>query len=183
VNVGALKALLSTLQASSFLSGVNVLFGEEELDDESKGTPKVVIVPDGGQWESPGYIKGVDPETVNIWETKEECEVYCIAFSATPNAQPIDHADEVESLRQLVLAAFQDQRNQANADGSSAPGIYWKPLSGRWEKRQNALNRMGRAYVFRMLADISVPMPAPSGQVTVTSETINQTITSPQHVS
>jgi hypothetical protein len=182
MSVGALKTLMTSLQGSAFLAGVNVLFGEEEIDDESSAPPKVVLVPVGGPWESPGYVAGIDPETMNIWETKENCDVYCIAFSTTTNAQPIDHADAVETLRQQVLSAFQDQRNTAATDGSNQPGLYWKPISGRWELRQNALVRYGRSYVFSVMADISVPMSPPTNQATITSEQISATVTTPQHV-
>jgi hypothetical protein len=81
-----------------------------------------------------------------------------------------------------VLSAFQDQRNTAATDGSNQPGLYWKPISGRWELRQNALVRYGRSYVFSVMADISVPMSPPTNQATITSEQISATVTTPQHV-
>jgi hypothetical protein len=183
MSVGALKTLVTQLAASAFMTGVAVSFGEEMIQAQDQPTPCVVVVPRGGPWEGPGYIYGQDPATENTWSTREAIDVWLWAFSTSVNAVAIDHADEVETLRQKVLSAFQDQRNQANTDGSSAPGLWWKPVSGHWEPLANAVNRYGRAYVLTVVAEIAVPMSLPSGIATIGTETINSTITNGQHVS
>lgn len=183
MSVGALKTLVTSLQASSFLGGVSVAFGEEMIAAQEMPLPFVVIVPKGGPWEEPGYIAGLDPSVENVWSTREEADIYMWAYSSATNAQPVDHADAVETLRQQVLSALQDQRNQANTDGSNAPGLYWKPTDGHWELMQNALSRYGRGYVLSVMTEIAVPcLPQLTNIATVTSETVNSQLTGSQHV-
>jgi hypothetical protein len=179
------RTLSQTLAATSFLTGVAVSFGEEMIQAQDQATPCIVLVPIGGPYmDGPGYIAGLDPAVENVWSTRETIDVWCWAFSTSPSATAIDHADETLELRRKVLSAFQDQRNQAATDGSNLPGLYWKPVNGRWERLGDAVNRYGRAYVLTVMAEIAIPMADPPGiQIaTITSEQINNSVTGGQHV-
>lgn len=172
---GPLKTLVSMLQASVYLTGVDVRFGEEEIDDLTLVLPSVVIVPNGGpftQWA--GYSKGFDPDTEALWGTIESIDVKCWARSSSPTATPIDHADAVESLIPLVLSAFQDQRmNQGFVAGG---GLYYKPINGRWELMKNSLVRFGRGFTLTFSVEKTYAM-APPPSVTNPSLTLTATIT------
>lgn len=173
---GALKTLLTMLSESSYLSGVSILFGEENISARDAAYPMIVLVPRGGPIEPIGYKKDNDPYDDMSWCVSEEVDVYCIAFSSTPNAQPIDHADAVEDLIAKVLGAFQDQRvvYDGNLDTENG-GLWYKTLRGRWETMQNASKRYGRTYVVTVLVEKTITATAPT-EATVSSLTINETI-------
>lgn len=180
---GALKTLFTTLQASPFLAGVALGFGEELIGTTDLPTPCVIVAPVGGPWDAPGYVAGIDPQTENVWKTDEAVDLHMWAHSPSPTAQAIDHANEAELLRQKMLSALQDQRNQATSSGANATGLYWKPVNGRWLPMGNSVNRYGRAYVLTVIAEISVPMDPPTaGEATITAVNTNNSITSSQYV-
>lgn len=169
MSVGVLSTLLSTLQASPILTGagVSVAFGEEMINAEDVTIPKVVLVPGAGSYgPDPGYYLNADVNVDWIWGLKESIDLYLVAYATTVGAQPIDHADAVESLRQLVLQAIKSQADS---------GLKWTPVSGRWVTDANAVVRYGRAYVLTVQVDIAIPDVTPT-EVTVTSLTLNQTI-------
>lgn len=172
---GALKSLVATLTASAFLSGVSVLFGEENIDADIAALPAIVVVPKGGPWQSPGYAQGLDPSVEYIADTDESIDVYMRSFCSDADALAIDHADAVETLRQLVICAFADQRNQQNSDGSSAIGLLWRPTVGHWEMAGNQIDRFGRMYVMTFITTIAVPTMSPQ-LATVKSVTYNNAI-------
>lgn len=174
---GALKTLMGALTASAFMTGVSLVYGEEEIAAQDQALPMVVVVPRGGQIDNqPGYSQGIDPTTEMLWGISESVDLYLWAWSSLPNAQPIDHTDATETLRQLVLSALQDQRVQFDSQGNISNGLAFKALSQRWETMQGALNRYGRALVLTVIAEITVPMATPPN-AQVTSETINYTVT------
>lgn len=172
---GALKTLVTMLQASTFLtaSSVSVVFGEEEVNDQSKALPMVAVVPKGGPIVDSGYAQGTDPSVEMVWATKEQIELYLWAYSTASNATAIDHADAVEALRLLVLSAMQDQRY--NQDGNDGGGLAYEAKGGRWELMQGAFNRYGRAYVMTVEVEIPIPMTQ-AVNATITSLTLTQTI-------
>lgn len=168
--------LVRVLKASAFLSGVSVAFGEEMIAAQDQPLPYIVLVPRGGAVDGSGYVDGLDSQVENCWSNHETLDVYMWAVSTDPQAQlPENHADAIWDLSQKVLSAFQDQRNQANADGSNAPGLYWKPTSARWETMANAAIRFGRARVLTIEAEVSIPMAAPV-EATITTVTQSDTI-------
>lgn len=173
---GALKTLFGALQASSFMTGVPLVFGDEEINTQRNKLPCVVMVPRGGSYVEPGYALALDPAVETIWETAETVEFWIWSASTdTSNQAAIDHVDAIESTRQLVLSALRDQRAQYTDVASVAYGLQYKVLSGRWETMANAISRYGRAYVLTVTIPISIPMAAPQ-QATVTSITVNESI-------
>jgi KaiC/GvpD/RAD55 family RecA-like ATPase len=111
-----------------------------------------------------------------LWGVHENVDLYCFGFDIDPNAQPIDHADAVESLRQLVLSALRDQQAQYSDVNSVAHGLSWRPVSQRWETVKNALTRYGRALVITVAVEVTVPMAQPQ-EATITSYQLSQTLT------
>lgn len=172
---GPLKTLVTMLKQSAYLSGVSVVFGEEEVSDQSQNLPMVVIVPNGGPFAMwAGYSKDFDPDVEALWGTIETIDLKLWAYSQTANAQPIDHADAIEALIPLVLSAFQDQRmNQGFVPGG---GLYYKPINGRWEQMQGAVNRYGRSFVLTFQVEKTYAM-APPPQVLNPTLTLTATIT------
>ena len=174
---GAIKTLYQMLASSSFLSGVSLVYGEEQINGRDYTYPAVVMVPTRGDINNqPGYIKDLDPSVEMVWGITETIDLYLVAFSSLPNAQPIDHADAVETLRQQVLSALQDQRAQFTDVVNVSYGLYYKANSERWDMYQNAQKRYGRSLVLTVTAEISVPMATPAS-ATITSETISVTVT------
>ena len=65
---------------------------------------------------------------------------------------------------------------QPDAAGNpTVGGLWFKPVSERWELMQNAVNRFGRALVISTMAEISI-VSAPPPDATVTSESISYTV-------
>lgn len=173
-NIGSVKTLV--LMLSSFLApyGVQVVYGEEFVWGNDVKLPCVVVAPLGGDWEGNGYYKGADPNlpAANTWITHENIQVYCWSAAVDANgreldsAQPVDHANAVENLRAKVLQAMQ---------GQADAGLMYRPVSGQWVWAGSETLRYGRAYVFTINVDISVPA-IPPVDVTVTEVTINPSI-------
>lgn len=173
---GALKTLFGALQGSAYMSGVSLVYGEEEVNDQSQTLPMVVMVPRGGQvTNDPGYVNGLDPTVEHVWGISESIDLYLWAYSTANGATAIDHADATETLRQLVLSALQDQRVQFDVNGNALNGLWFAAQSQRWETMQGAFNRYGRALILTVTAEISVPMATPPN-ATVTSESISYTV-------
>lgn len=173
---GALKTLFGALQASSYMSGVTLLFGEESKRFQEPVLPAIMMVPVGGPIDdNPGYIKGVDPATEMIWGIHERVEFWIWANDPSPTAQPIDHADAVEGVRQLLLSALRDQQAQYTDVASVSYGLTWKPTDERWALDDDAAIRWGRALIVSTLPVISVPMASipggPEATITSTSQT------------
>lgn len=174
---GPLKTLYGALKASSYLSGVTLVFGDEETNTQRWGLPCIVMIAKGGQYVEPGYAANLDPAVETIWETAEQVDFWLWAASSDPaNQGAIDHTDAIESLRQLLLSALRDQRAQYTDVNNVAFGLSYKVLSGRWETiGQNAVSKYGRAYVLTTQIAISIPMAAPQ-EATITSFQLSQTI-------
>lgn len=171
---GALKTLYGALQASAYMAGVSLVYGEEEVNDQSLALPMVVIVPRGGPIDNdPGYVKGLDPTIERVWGVSESIDLYLWANAVS--GLPIDNADAVESLRQLVLSALQDQRVAFDSNGNELDGLWYKAVSQRWETMQGAFTRFGRSLILTVTAEISVPMATPPN-ATVNTEQINYTV-------
>lgn len=173
---GPLKTLFGALQASAYMAGVSLVYGEEEVNDQSQTLPMVVMVPRGGPVDNdPGYVKGLDPTVERVWGISESIDLYLWAYSTATNALPIDHADATETLRALVLSALQDQRVGFDAQGNELDGLWFKAVSERWEPMGGAFTRYGRALVLTVTAEISVPMATPPN-ATINSESITYTV-------
>lgn len=172
---GALKTLYSTLKASAFMSGISVVYGEEMIADQSQTLPMVVMVPKGGSYTpGVGYSQHADPMTEMIWGVEQNVDFYL--WGADVDGIPIDSVDAVEPVRLALLSALQEQRVQADAAGNpTVGGLWFKPVSERWELMQNAANRFGRSLVISTMAEISVVTALPSN-ATVTSESISYTV-------
>jgi hypothetical protein len=179
VSVGSLKVLITQLRAAPSMSGVNVQFGEEAINDESYAVPRVVVVPVGGSWQEPGYFQAADPALDAIWATLENVELYCLGFSTTPGAALEDHSDATEIVRANVLRALQWQRrNQDPTTGVKTGGLFWKPITGRWARFGDAFSRYGRGYVLTVQAEIAIPS-ADITNATLTGVTFTHAITPP----
>jgi len=160
---GALKTLFTMLSQSQYITGnnVSIVFGEEEVNDQSKALPMVVMVPRGGSWEVvAGYAKNTDSNIEQTWGCREEIDLYLWAADSSPTALPIDHADAIESLVGIVLSTFQDQRMNQGFDATSG-GLYYIPRRGEWTLMQGAFNRFGRAYKLTVAVDKTVDMLPP----------------------
>jgi hypothetical protein len=174
---GPLKTLFGALAASTYLTGVSLVYGEEEVNDSSKPLPMVVMVPTGGEFEdSPAYSTALDVSVESQWGVRESVDLYLWAVDPAISGVPIDNVDATETLRQLVLSALQDQRAQYTDVASVAHGLYWKPTRQRWQQMQGGFVRYGRALVLTIEATIPIPMAAPQ-EATVTSFNLQKTIT------
>lgn len=166
---GPLKTLFGALAASTYLTGVSLVYGEEEVHDQSIVLPMVTMVPMGGPFEaSPGYSANLDPAIESQWAVVESVDLYLWAADASPTATPIDHTDATETLRQLVLSALQDQRAQYTDVADVARGLFYRPVSQRWQTMQSAYVRYGRALVITVAILIPIAM-APPQEATITS--------------
>lgn len=170
---GPLKTFMTMLRASSYLTGVSVMYGEEEQHDQSQALPMIVVIPIGGPVEYGGYAKGGDAEVEQKWKLPEQLEIKCWAASVSPTALPEDHADAIESLLTSVLSALQDQRANQGFDGS-AHGLWWKPTSGRWELMGGGWVRYGRGYTLSLTLEKTYSMSPPPS---VTNPTLSLTAT------
>jgi hypothetical protein len=145
------------------LSGVSLAFGEENKIAQDQPLPYICVVPVGGPWETPFYIKGLDPQIETSAGTHENVDMYLWAFDTSSTATAVEHADAVHDLMQLVFQAMQQQRPL---------GLLYKPVNGRWLDMNDATNRYGRAYVLTFMTDISVsdisPVDATVNEVTIT---------------
>lgn len=174
---GPLKTLFGALAASTYLTGVSLVYGEEEVHDTSQALPMIAMVPTGGDFEdSPGYSTGLDTNVEAQWAVGESVDLYLWASDTSPTATPIDHVDAVETLRQRVLSALQDQRAQYTDVISVAHGLWFKPTRQRWQLMQGGFARYGRALVLTVTTVIPIPMAAPQ-EATVTSFDLQKTIT------
>jgi hypothetical protein len=185
---GPLKTLFLALQASTYMSGVSLAFGEEMTRAQEFTLPYVVMVPIGGNHERPGYAmdgsagvqaNGAKPGALDewidrTWEIHQRVDFYLWHAqlagdgSLDPSANPVDHADAVETLRLAVLSALHDQRAMPDANGNAYYGLDWKSLGEHWETAQNAVNRFGRALVVSVQINTPVVMAPPAqGEVVV----------------
>lgn len=175
---GPLKTLFGALQASTFLSGVSLVYGEEEINDASIALPMVAVVPIGGDFtDSSSWSRQLDPAIEMQWGLLEQVDLYLWACNTSPTAVPIDHVDAIESLRTLVLSALQDQRAQYTDVASVAYGLQYRVLRQRWQQMQNSYVRFGRALVLTVEMRIAIPMAVPQ-VATITSEQITFSVTS-----
>lgn len=153
---GALKTLMGMLSGAPSIvdNNVSIRFGEEFIAAQDMASPSIVVVPRGGSWGAPAYVRAVDPSTELQWSTLEDIDLYLWAYVPDgPGVLPVDQADAVEALRQLTLQAFQRQR---------APGgLFYKPTGGRWVQMQNAISRGGRCYILTVQVEIAAVDVAP----------------------
>lgn len=172
----ALKTLMQMLKEAPQLEGVSVLIGDEARQLQDMPLPAVIVVPSVGTWSEPGYILEADPDTETIWSTLETIDLALWAVglrsAGAPSEDVADHYEAVEQLRTRVLQALHHQRRTLNADGTKGGGLYFKPVSGRWEQLGDAFNRYGRAYTLAVQVEISVPGAAPV-PATLSTITIN----------
>jgi hypothetical protein len=172
---GPLKTLFGALAASTYMTGVSLVYGEEEVHDQSLALPMVALVPTGGDFEdAPAYSTNLDPYVEAQWGVRESVDLYLWAVNSSGVA--IDNADSTETLRQLVLSALQDQRAQYSDVASVAHGLFWKPIRQRWQSMEGGWVRFGRALVLTIETTIPIPMAAPQ-EATVTSFDLQKTIT------
>lgn len=174
---GPLKTLFGALRASQALTGVSLVYGEEEVHSQGQPLPMVVMVPMGGPYEdSPAYSGHFDRTIEAQWGISQTVDFYLWAADPSPTATPIDHADATESLRVLVLSALQDQRAQYTDVANIERGLYYKPLMERWAQMDGGLVRLGRALVLTVLVPTPVAPPAPPVAI-ITEEAINVVLT------
>lgn len=175
---GPYATLMTMLSASSYLAGINVIFGEENINAQEFPIPFVCVVPVGGPWNGNAYIKGLDPEVEKAWSTNEQIELWCWNAVNTggvldETATPQQHADSVLSLLTSVVSSLQDQRVGEGYDATSG-GLYFFPVSGRWQQMRQGSLRYGRAYVLTVSVEVPFVMPIPTGtEATITEVTIN----------
>lgn len=174
---GPLKTLFGALQASQYMTGVSLAFGLEGVHDLALPLPLVVAVPTTGAYlDSPGYSTNLDTGILQIWAVNQSVDLYLWAFSTAAGATGIDHADAIEDLRIKVLSALQDQRAQYSDVVSVAHGLWFKPISERWQLMEGAWMQYGRALVITVQAEVPLPMAMPQ-EATITSYQISQSIT------
>src|SRR5262245_5252378 len=101
---------MEALSSSEVLTGVSVVFGEENVNAQEHELPMVVVVPLGGQWKTPSFVRNLDPNVNVIWATDEAVEFHLWASDPDADATAIDNAAAVETLRERVLQALQAQR-------------------------------------------------------------------------
>lgn len=174
---GPLKTLFGALKASMLLSGVTLVFGDEEANTQRWGLPAIVMIARGGPISESEYSFALDPVTEAVWGTAEQIDFWLWNCSTDPaNQGAIDHTDSIEALRLLLLSALRDQRAQYTDLASVAYGLIITPLSGRWETiGQNAVSKYGRAYV--LTAQVLIPIPqtsipgGPEATITSTQQT------------
>lgn len=165
MNYGSLQTLVALLAAAPSLAGVSVAFGEENIRSTAFKLPMITVVPIGGPWVQGGgaYYKDSDPSLNSLWMTQENIDCYLWSADIDSDgrvkdtAQPIDNANAVENLRCRTLQAFQTQQAQFKSDGSKRYGFMYRPVSGRWERQTDEVNRYGRVYVLTVNVDITVP--------------------------
>lgn len=159
---GSLKTFfnLLTIAPSMTTNGVTVQFGEELISANDAATPRVTVVAVGGRYGDdgePGYEVDGDPDIETQWGVAETIECWCWGFdNITVNPQPIDHADATENIRAYVLQALQWQQVSVDAGGKRIGGYRFVPVSERWERFGDAVNRQGRALVITVAVDITV---------------------------
>ena len=179
---GPYATLMTMLSASSYLTGVNIVFGEENINAQEFPIPFICVVPVGGSWQGNAYIKGLDPEVEKAWCSTESVELWCWNAVNTGGvldeaATPQQHADAVVTLLTDIVSAFQDQRVGEGGDDNSG-GLAFYPVSGRWEQMKQGSLRYGRAYVLTISLEVPFMMPIPVGsettitEITIDSETI-----------
>lgn len=178
---GSLKYLYNLLliAPSITIHGVTVQFGEELISANDAATPCVTIVPVGGRFnDEPGYEVAGDPDIEMRWGISEQIELWCWGFdSITTDPLPIDHADVTENVRAYVLQALQWQQLSVDAGGKRIGGYRYVPVSERWERFGDAVNRQGRALVITVAVDITVRTATPP-KALVTSITVQPTLES-----
>lgn len=173
---GALKTLYGALQASTFMQGVTLVYGEEYINAQEGLLPYIAMVPTGGPIENnPGYARSLDPSTEMIWGVRENIDFYVWGADTNPQATPVDHADVVETLRLKLLSAFQDQKAQYSDVASVSYGLVFYPGTERWATDMNAAIRYGRCLIVPVVVEISVPMTPPAS-ATITTEQITVTV-------
>jgi hypothetical protein len=188
---GALKTFYNALQASQYINGaatgqaVNLAFGEEFIDAQEYAAPYIVMVPTAGRVDPvddlPGYVRNLPQDTEMICGIEENVDFYLWGFNTDPTAQPVDHADAVETLRQLFLSALQDQRAQYVDVADVSYGLSYVPLGERWLPMGKAFTRAGRCLVFSINLVISITTIPSIYNPDATIETveIDPTITPP----
>lgn len=172
---GPYKALLQALQASTFMSGVTIAYGEEMIAAQDQPLPYVVMVPRGGESVEPGYAMDgstspgsdlplpnqyLDVYTENLWQFSEVFQFYI--WASDPSQQPIDNAEATRTVRLALLAALRDQRAMRDASGNVFYGLSFRALRSDWEQMANAVSRFGRALVLTVQIDIPEVMAAPT---------------------
>lgn len=186
---GPYKTLLQALQASTFLSGVTMAFGEEMVADQGSPLPYVCMVPIGGDV-SEGYaMSGVtspgsdlplpnqylDTYTENLWQCSEVFRFYI--WAADPSGLPIDNAEAARAVRLSVLSALRDQRGMRDQNGNVFYGLSFRPLRTEWETAAGAVSKNGRALVLTVQIDIpEVIAPPTSIETAVQTTQFNPTV-------
>ncbi len=172
---GALLTLFNTMAASPLLDpsvfpGITQTFGEESLVFQGE-PPRVVWVPASSSFDSPGRGGNYAGDGTNaqraLWKVNDVIEAHLWAAAASPTAQPQDHADAVETLRQAVLQALGAQ---------IFTGYFYRPVRGVWKTAEGELTRRGRSYVLFIEAISSVTTP-PDQTAQITTVTINPVVT------
>ncbi len=161
---GAISTLAAMLRDTPSMADVSLIVGEEFRTAAEFPLPFVALVPQGGPWSEPGYVGDLDPLIEALWSTRETIECHLWAAADDAEAEPLAHYDAVEELRARVLRAFQTQR---------APGgLFFKPISGRWERMTDGIVRLGRGYVLNIEIEIAVTT-IPPDEVDQSTLTVN----------
>lgn len=188
---GPYETFFLALQASVYMTGVTMAFGEEMIAAQDVALPSVVMVPRGGPAQEPGYARdgsATDPQDIDVytddlWEFGEIFQFYCRAKSNDPTRQkPLHHHEATRALRLLLLSALRDQRAMSDGTGAVFYGLSFKALRSDWESMQDTsfgrtgqpfdrpIDRFARALVLSVQVNVPEVM-APPTQSEVTVET------------
>jgi len=148
------STLFSQFSGANEMTGVSVLFGEENIHGLNNTLPVVVMFPSTDVVDDTmaGYVKNLDPNYKNIWTRKEIFKFVLWAESPDPMALLQEDADQINVLIGRVFSSFYSIR---------ATGYTFHPKSGAWQLFQDAQTRRGRAYILNVLVEIPVLYTTP----------------------
>lgn len=175
---GPTKTLFLALQASAFMQGVSLDYGEEKISGSDLPPPRVVMVPRGGPWYEPenvreddgtGTLSPVNQSIGRLFGCSKTIEFYLWAKSTDPAAQPIDEVNEVEALAVMFASALGDQRAMSDVLGNVAYGLVFK-IVREDDVNIEGQNAYGRALKITVVVDVPrIPAPSPDAEVTQTN--------------
>jgi len=172
---GPYETLMQALAASSYMSGINLYFGEEMIAAQDTKLPCIVAVPRGGIVNELGFVEDgsvsppqdIDFFTEDLWTVSELFQFYCRGQSTDPNRQQaLHHTEATRAIRLSLLSALNNQRDMLDSDGNSFKGLAFKVLRSDWQRVSDivgrddnqfarAIDRFGRALV--MSVQIEIP--------------------------
>lgn len=151
-----MNTLLTTAPS---LAGVSVLFGQEEINEQNRKPPAIVVYPFGGSISGPGTPpRGLDPTINMLWEVKESIYIHCWGYDFN-NPTNLNHYNKADTLRQNVLRALQYQRYEAEPESPKVnigPGYWFEPVNEQWSLADNAQTKFGAVCVIEVVVKILI---------------------------